>query len=191
MDQSTAVRPARRGLGPGMTAFVVVDVLLVLAALVALTLYLSDGRTGGDPAAGESPGAGSTGTTAPGDGRSPTTDASSGPGTFALPSGNIACEITGEAASCTIADSTAEAVPVEGCAAPAGQLVRVTADGAETPCPRGALPGPAAAGTPVLEYGESTTVGDFTCTSSTSGVTCRHDPSGAGFSLARAGHRLF
>ncbi len=51
-------------------------------------------------------------------------------------------------------------------------------------------PVPAAPGTPVLEYGETTTSGDFTCDSATSGVTCRHDPTGAGFTLARAGHQI-
>lgn len=38
-----------------------------------------------------------------------------------------------------------------------------------------------------LAYGESVTEGDFTCTSEQDGMYCRHDPSGNGFSLARAG----
>ena len=188
MVEPTTSRPGRRGLGPGLTAFLVVDVLLVLAVAVALAAFLSGGR---EPGAGAGPGASPSAPADPGAGTS-TDGATSRPidGAFALPSGNIACEITDEAATCTIADSSAEPVTVEGCAGPAGQILTVTAEGASTPCVQGALPGPAAQGTPVLEYGESTTSGDFTCDSATSGVTCRHDPTGAGFTLARAGHEI-
>jgi hypothetical protein len=192
MDESTTPRPGagRRGLGPGMTVFLVVDVLLVLAVAVALAAYFSGGgRPGGaaDPSA-------SVGASAPGSTPTATPDGeptdASGPGTFALPSGNISCEITDDAATCTIADSAAEPATQEGCAGVVGPIVTVSAEGASTPCVQGALPGPAAPGTPVLEYGQSTTVGDFTCTSSTSGVTCHHDPSRAGFTLARAGFQI-
>jgi hypothetical protein len=185
MDESTTPRPARRrGLGPALTTFLVVDVLLVLALLVALAAFLSGGRDpeGTDRGASSAP-------TQSGGTASPGSDAAIS-GAFALPSGNIACEITGDAATCTVADSTAEPVPLEDCAGTAGQVLTVTADGASTPCVQGALPGPAAPGTPVLEYGESTTSGDFTCDSATSGVTCRYDPTGAGFTLARAGHQI-
>lgn len=198
MDESTGpgAPRARRRLGPGMTIFLVVDVLLVLAVAVVLAAYLSGGDAA-DPRADATPttsGSPTTRPTADPTQPAPTSSATAepaGPGTFALPSGNIACEVTADAATCTIADSTAEVVPVEGCAGSVGQVVTVTAEGASTPCLQGALPGPAAAGTPVLEYGQSTTVGDFTCTSSTSGASCTHDPSGAGFTLARAGHQLF
>jgi hypothetical protein len=192
MDESTTPRPGagRRGLGPGMTVFLVVDVLLVLAVAVALAVYFSGGDTPGT-AAGPTPSAGASATPGSSPRATPGSTDSPGPGTFALPSGNIACEITDTAATCTIADSAAEPTTEEGCAGVVGPIVRVTADGATTPCVQGALPGAAAPGTPVLEYGESTTVGDFTCTSSTSGVTCRHDPSEKGFTLARAGHQLF
>jgi hypothetical protein len=185
MDESTTPRPGagRRGLGRGMTVFLVVDVLLVLAVAVALAAFFSGGERPGSDADG-APSGGSSPTATP-DG----TDAA-GPGTFALPSGNISCEITDDAATCTIADTDAEPVTEEGCAGVVGPVVTVTADGASATCVQGALPGPAAPGTPVLEYGESTTVGDFTCTSSTTGVTCRHDPSEAGFTLARAGYEI-
>jgi hypothetical protein len=188
MDESTTVRPdaGRRGLGRGMTVFLVVDVLLVLAVAVALAAFLSGGERPGDDAGG-APSTGSSASATP-DGEP--TDATDGPATFALPSGNIACDITDDAATCTIAESDAEPATEEGCAGVVGPIVTVTAEGASTPCVQGALPGPAAPGTPLLEYGESTTVGDFTCTSSTSGVTCRHDPSEAGFTLARAGHEI-
>lgn len=187
MQDSATAGPARgrRGLGPGLTAFLVVDALLVLAVLVALAAYLSGGDDGPDPA----PGAASSAPATPADG------ATAGPDdvsldAFALPSGNIACEISEGSATCTIAESAAAPVELEGCAGVAGPVLTVTAEGASTPCVQGALPGPAAPGTPVLEYGASTTVGDFTCASATTGVTCRHEPTGAGFRLARAGHEI-
>jgi hypothetical protein len=192
MQESTTPGPGagRRGLGPGMTVFLVVDVLLVLAVAVALAAYFSGGDRPG-PTAEATPSAtapatpGSTPTATPGQ----PTDA--GPRAFALPSGNIACEIDDDAATCTIADSAAEPATEEGCAGVVGPILSVSAEGASTPCVQGALPGAAAPGTPVLDYGESSTVGDFTCTSSTSGVMCRHEPSEAGFTLARAGHQIF
>ncbi len=183
MVESTTPAPSRRrGLGPGLTVFLVVDVLLVLAVLVALAAYLSDG--------GRAPGAADPGATASAPAEPGATGGAAFDGAFALPSGNIACEIDADAATCTVAESTAEPVTVEGCAGTAGQVLTVTAEGASTPCVQGALPGPAAPGTPVLEYGEQTTTGDFTCASAESGVTCRHDPTGAGFTLARAGHEI-
>lgn len=190
MTDSTTSRPARgrRGLGPGLTVFLVVDILLVLAVLVALAAFLSGGER--DPAAGADPEASSTAPADPGAEPEETPTGEVTPGAFASPSGNIACEITDVAATCTIADSTAEPVAVENCAGTAGQVLTVTAEGVTTPCVQGALPGPAAPGTPVLEYGESTTSGNFTCESERSGMTCRYDPTGAGFSLARAGHQV-
>ena len=196
MEQFPAPDSGRRShgtLGPRMTAFVVVDVLLLLAFLVVLALFLSGtiggAATGGNgPAAAPSTPAGAT----PGESPEP----SSAPGvdeaaTFALPSGNIACEITAAAAACTIANSAATPPVDAGCTGVIGNLLTVTADGAEKPCVEGALPGVAADGTSVLEYGQSTTAGDFTCTSSSTGVTCQHDPTGKGFRLARAGSELF
>ena len=192
MDESTTPRQGagRRGLGTGLTVFLVVDVLLLLAVAVALAAYLSGGGDSPNPpTAGASAGAsgGATSSPTPSDGDE--TDAP-GPGAFALPSGNISCRISDDAATCTLAESDVEPVSEEGCAGVVGPILTVTAEGASTPCVQGALPGAAAPGTPVLEYGESTTVGDFTCTSSTSGVTCRHDPTEAGFTLARAGHEI-
>ena len=193
MTSPTTPAPApRRGLGRALTTLLVVDALLVVAVLVALAAYLSagddlDAGAGGTPPASVIPGE-----ETPAPGRSPTAGGDGdGPATFALPSGNIACEITDAAATCTVAESDAEATPAEGCAGTIGPVVSVAPEGASAPCVSGALPGPAAPGTPVLEYGSSSTVGDYTCTSSTSGVTCTHEPSGAGFRLARAGYELF
>jgi hypothetical protein len=192
MQESTTPRPGagRRGLGPGLTIFLVVDVLLVLAVAVALAAFFSGGDSpDASGSADPTPSAGAPATPGPTATDDPPADGAN-PATFALPSGNISCAIDAEAATCTIADSTAEPTTEEGCAGVVGPILSVSAEGAWTPCVQGALPGPAAPGTPVLEYGQSTTVGDFTCTSSTSGVTCRHDPTEAGFTLARAGYQL-
>lgn len=196
MDQSPAPAPGRRTLGtlsPRMTAFVVADALLLLAFLVVLALFLS-GSIGGSASSGDEPsaatttGAGGTTTSSPSPSGTPDGE---GATKFALPSGNIACEITADAATCTIASSKATPPVDATCAGVIGLELTVTAKGAKMPCVEGALPGVAAKGTPILEYGQSKTAGDFTCTSSSTGVTCRHDPSGKGFQLARAGSKLF
>ena len=44
---------------------------------------------------------------------------------------------------------------------------------------------------PALDYGETTSAHGFTCESAESGVTCRHDESGYGFTVARAAYELF
>jgi hypothetical protein len=44
---------------------------------------------------------------------------------------------------------------------------------------------------PVLAYGHSRSVGRFTCTSRTTGLTCRDRRSGHGFEVSRERQRLF
>jgi hypothetical protein len=44
---------------------------------------------------------------------------------------------------------------------------------------------------PVLAYGRSRTLGRFTCTSRTTGLTCRDRRSGHGFEVSRQRQRLF
>ncbi|QTE30451.1 hypothetical protein [Pengzhenrongella sicca] len=182
-----------RGLSPRMKAFIAFDAVLLLAFVVVLGLFLSGAIGGsGEPDADATedprPLAGATAAPESPAAAEPSTDAGS---TFALPSGNIACEITADAATCTIANTTAPAAEAPDCAGSVGPVLTVTAEGADTPCVEGALPGAAAPGTPVLEYGQSMTVGEFTCTSSSTGVTCKHDPTGKGFKLAKAGSELF
>jgi hypothetical protein len=46
-------------------------------------------------------------------------------------------------------------------------------------------------GSPVLAYGKSRTFGRFTCTSRTTGLTCRDRSSGHGFEVSRQRQRLF
>lgn len=200
MDQTPAPTQGRRLLGnlsPRMTAFLVADGVLVLAFVVVLALYLSGGLGGSATATSPSAAAGgATGaaTGAPTDAASeaPTPDASSADAVvFALPSGNIACELSAQGATCTIANSTATPPVDDTCPGVLGLVLTVDENGAATPCVEGAAPGAAAAGTPVLEYGQSETVGDYTCTSSATGVSCQNDASSAGFKLARAGSELF
>ena len=44
---------------------------------------------------------------------------------------------------------------------------------------------------PELAYGEASEIGEMTCQSSRNGAFCRHNPSGAGFSVARSGYTRF
>lgn len=46
-------------------------------------------------------------------------------------------------------------------------------------------------GGPVLVYGKSRSVGRYTCTSRTSGMTCRNRRTGHGFRIAKQSYRLF
>ena len=195
MDQSPAPAPGRRtfgmlgGLGPGMTAFVVVDALLLAAFLVMLVVFVSQSLGGSSDSAVEpvSPAvaSGVAASAAPS-----STSAGEDTVKFSLPSGNISCEITPDAATCTIANSSATPPVDAKCSGVIGVKLTVTAKGASMPCVKGAPPGVAPAGTPVLEYGQSKSAGDFTCSSSSTGVKCLHVPSGKGFKLARAGSEL-
>jgi hypothetical protein len=180
------------GLGPRMTAFVVADAVLLLAFVVFLVLSLTGSigapATTGGAATTVRPSGAAPAAAAP---APPSASTSAASTRFALPSRNIGCEITAKAATCTIASSTASPPAVASCKGSVGQVLTVTASGASTPCIDGPPPGPAAPDASVLGYGQSTTAGDFTCTSSSTGVTCKHDPSGKGFQLARAGSKLF
>lgn len=178
----------RPALSPAMTTFVVVDAILVVTFLVLLAL-LQPFRSGpGQDGAAATP-------------EPETTPAASAPAAptdaaelaaFALPSGNIWCEMTPTSATCTILAFTYTAPPLPAdCSGTVGNVLQVTAeDGASMACQTGA-PAAVPEGTPVLEYGSASTVGEMTCHSSRSGATCRHNPSGAGFSVARAGYRFF
>lgn len=189
-DHSTAAPTGRkrRALGPGLTAFLVVDILLVAAFVV---VAVNAPQRGGGPETQESTAAEPETTpdaTAPADPQDATAIAA-----FALPSGNIHCEMTETTASCTILSFSYErpAAP-EGCTGTAGNVLLVSAETEEVsfPCLEGE-PAAAGADVPVLEYGEASTVGDMTCQSSRNGASCRHNPSGAGFSVARAGYTIF
>ena len=182
----------RTPLGPGMTTFLVVDIILVLT-FFALLVLLGTGGGSSTPAAEAS-----SASTDPAPETTPEASAPASPTdaatltSFMLPSGNIWCSMTETTATCTILQYTftPPAVP-DGCDGTVGNVLEVTAgEKAGLACVVGA-PQSAPAGTVTLEYGQASTVGEMTCHSSTNGATCRHNPSGAGFSVARGGYTLF
>lgn len=191
-DRSPAAGVARLGLGPGLTTFLVVDVILVVTFLVLLAM--SQGDRGNRPAAQE-PAPVETSAqpeTTPEASAPEEPEESEALPAFVLPSGNIWCEMSDTSATCTILEFsfTAPEVP-EGCAGTVGNVLTVTAgEDAGFACVEGS-PAAAPAGTPVLDYGGGSTIGEMTCLSSQNGVFCRHNPTGTGFSLARAGTQFF
>lgn len=205
MSERSTPSPARRGasrpvLSPGLTTFLVVDVILVLTFLVLLAMSLANGPTDRDAAATPpaDPTASDTSSGEPEPETSPDQSAPPEPEQnealtdFVLPSGNIYCSMTETTATCTILSFSYEPPPLpEGCTGTVGAVLEITADGAPTfPCVTEPPTGPAP-GTPELAYGEGSTIGQTTCLSSRNGVFCRDNPSGRGFSVARAGHQFF
>lgn len=180
----------RWGLSPAMTTFVVVDVILVATFLLLVVLLRPFGSSG--PAeAGSSvsvpPPETTPDTAVPTETGDPNTYTD-----FQLPSHNIWCEMTETSATCTILrfTFTPPAVPA-GCEGTVGNVLTIVAGKEPEMACVGGDPQAAPKGTPTLEYGQASTVGQMTCHSSTNGVTCRDNPSGAGFSVARGGYRFF
>jgi hypothetical protein len=157
--------------------WVVIDAVLVAVFLVLLVLTMAgdegDGDGGGDAtaAASGSPAAAPT--------------AIEEPTEFALPSGNIGCTMATSGVTCMIASITYEPPTVAGCTGDTGHVVVLNDDGFAFACVDGPPPSAAGDDVPVLEYGSSATSGDYTCESSSDGVTCT-DGAGVGFKLARA-----
>ncbi|HCX85497.1 MAG TPA: hypothetical protein DHV14_10285 [Micrococcales bacterium] len=182
-----------------LIGFAVLDVVLFATLLV---LLVSQGPGGSDDADAT---ATATSSSTPAAGATDGTDASPAPsadatasGTqeftppegalaladFTLPSRNISCALTDEQADCWIAEATFTPPAGDACEW-RGQLVVMTSDGVAMPCPD-AAPGPGADGVAVLEYGQTTVVGPWMCTSSDSGLECSSLADGTGFTLARA-----
>lgn len=187
----------RRGgltLSPtGMTTFLVVDAILVVTFLVLLVMHLVNSAAagpGGSSAAGAtaSPPASAVPETTPEVTAPSVPTDNQALAEFVLPSGNIWCTMTETSATCTIGQySFAPPTPPPGCTGIVGPVFTVTADdGAAQPCVPEVPPRPGNA--PVLEYGQASTIGEVTCHSSRNGATCRHNPTGEGFSVARAGY---
>ncbi|MGP7960658.1 hypothetical protein ACTVCO_07585 [Sanguibacter sp. A247] len=186
-------QPVKRPLGPGLIAFIIIDVVLVLGVVIAAIIVLGGG--GGPERPGASPAAGPSGASAtssqPG---APATTAARPAGTdqrFAAPSGNIMCDITAEGARCGIASLAQKPAPVDGCDGTVGFVYTVDVTGkVDVPCvPKKDKPKKAGSNVNVLGYGQSSTAYGFTCTSEESGMTCVDDATGRGFALARAGGR--
>lgn len=160
--------------------FVIVDVVLLALVVVLIVVFVGGGGGGGDDAGGPNPG--STTSATPSASSSAT---STQPVAFALPSGNIACTMSVDGVTCTIASFTYAPPVVAGCTETTGHVLVLNADGVAFDCVSGPPPAVAGDDVPVLEYGSSTSVGDYTCRSATDGVQCV-DGSGVGFQLARA-----
>lgn len=198
MSGTTPHRPAttRGGLGGPLIAFIVFDVLLVVAAVWLAVSLATGGSDGGqqDPGRADSgasaPSAEGPSSGAPAPVEEPSEDVTEDADVeqVASPSGNIACELTVEGARCAIAELAVEPAPVEGCDGTVGYVVEVTDDGVDVPCVTSDEPQLAAGGGPsVLQYGEELAVGAFVCVSSEAGMTCTNTGTGQGFTLARAG----
>ncbi|MBD8080597.1 hypothetical protein [Cellulosimicrobium arenosum] len=176
-------RRGRRGLGAGWIAFIVIDVLLVVGAvLFALSLAGGDDDPQGTTQSSAPPSAAAT------------DDESAEPAeptvseTFASESRNITCEMTDLGVTCSIATLASQPAPVDGCDGSIGFRATLDADGVDQPCvPASEQPGPADESVALLDYGTSKTVGDYTCDSEDTGMTCRDDTTGTGFVIARAG----
>lgn len=101
---------------------------------------------------------------------------------FASPSGNITCVMDSHAVTCDVAQESwsLSSADLAACGQSALAGLTLPADGKpEFDCRTDVLvPNPQR----VLAYGDSVTVGDFSCASATAGVTCRD---------RRTGHRIF
>ena len=177
-----------RRLTRGMTIFIAVDAVLVTVFLVTLALALTGGLAGTSSSTSTA-GPSSPGASAPGavvGSSSPSgSRTSQALASFALPSGNIVCTMSDAGARCTITSITFTPPTDAACTGTIGHVFEVGADGVRIPCVDGPAPAVAAAGTPQLEYGTASTVGGYTCSSSTNGVRCVEDATGRGFELAR------
>jgi hypothetical protein len=177
---------ALANLSRGVKIFLAVDVVLVLALVVAAIAVLGgpdDETPVASPSAGSSqPAAGGGASGTPTDGAT-----SSEPQSFASPTGNIACTMSADGVTCTIANKQFDVPAAEGCTGTTGHTIVLNeSDGLTTPCVEGPAPAAAGADVPVLDYGRSQTVGPYTCTSASNGMSCVVDESGEGFRVATA-----
>lgn len=96
------------------------------------------------------------------------------------PSGNITCVLSANGVTCNVKD---RAYPADqDCAGAEFFTVTVDKTGAVRSCGAAAQ---SSDGAQRLEYGQSKTQGEFTCTSESSGMTCKHTPTGKGFKVAK------
>ncbi|WP_449385448.1 hypothetical protein [Cellulomonas soli] len=171
--------PQARGWGRGMRVFLAVDAALVLVLLVLIGVWVA-GSGGSGPSATPTPAPTGAAQGTPGPQETP---ASTTPTSFRMPSGNIACTLSVDGVTCTIASIRFEPPVVGGCTGQTGHVFVLNADGVTVPCVDGAAPSVADDSVATLQYGSSTAVGDYTCTSGTDGVTCL-TAEGIGFRLA-------
>lgn len=190
--------PAGRRLGPLEITLIVIDVVLI-GVLVFLLVTAPDppedtpnedtstsAAASGDPTEEPTSPTSTQAVTAPDD----ALDLAE----FQSPSGNIWCTISDSAATCQINQIEYQPPQIDGCADNdlAGKVIQVTTEGAEYPCPEGDIAGAPAGDREVLTYDpeQTTAVGDFMCTSTTTGVTCTNLSTGANFTITRNGPSL-
>lgn len=181
----------RRGLSPAIIAFIALDVVLVIAAVMVGLSLGSDGS-------GESPdqaGSSASPSVSTSDDASPTPSATplaqgADAKQVASPSGNITCTLSPEGAECAIASLAAEPAAADGCEGSVGYVATLTTSGVQTPCMPD-KPAKAGADVPVLAYGAAETVNNFECVSTEAGMRCSDTNTGKGFTLARAGVTRF
>lgn len=177
---------ALANLSRGVKIFLAVDVVLVLGLVVAAIVVLGGGPD--DETRVASPSSGASQPAADGASGAATDGAtSSEPQSFASPTGNIACTMSADGVTCTIANKQFEVPAAEGCTGTTGHTIVLNeSDGLTTPCVEGPAPAAAGADVPVLDYGQSQTVGAYTCTSASNGMSCVVDETGEGFRVATA-----
>jgi len=114
---------------------------------------------------------------------------------FQSPSGNLACEITGETSKVPARVTCSAATyfyipppsPPDCTVGEFGHAITLTRNiGAHFAC----TPGPKTAATGILPYGSTTTLDSITCASSTEGVVCTDD-TGHGFHIERDTYKLW
>lgn len=109
-------------------------------------------------------------------------------GAFSSPSHNIGCTVTKSAARCDIEVHSYEAPDEpDGCAGAWGRSLRVGDGRAAFVCVTDSTLG----AKHVLEYGTSTVVGNYGCTSRRTGVTCMNLETDHGFKISRADVSVF
>ncbi|MDO5094465.1 MAG: hypothetical protein Q4D79_13810 [Propionibacteriaceae bacterium] len=96
------------------------------------------------------------------------------------PSGNITCVLSANGVTCNVKDRIYPAD--QDCAGAEFFTVAVDKTGAVNSCGAAAQ---SSGGAQRLEYGQSKSEGEFTCTSESSGMTCKHTPTGKGFKVAK------
>ena len=182
---------ARPRLSNGMIAFILVDVVLVLAVVIVAFVTFRGPGSPSTPAPTTTTARSSASPSAAGEDPAPV-ERTGTARTFASPSGNITCTIDETGARCGIASLANDPAPVEGCDGSVGHVYVVTTAGVpEVPCvSKDDKPKKAGKKVEVLDYGAVVREFGYTCTSEEAGVTCTDDTTGRGFTLARAGGEI-
>lgn len=175
----------KKKLSPGWIAFIVLDVVLVVAAIVFAVNLLGSPDTSAGGAA--SPSVESSAEPTPDEGLE--TDGGADVEVFASPTRNITCTISADAATCGIAELNQEPAPNASCDGTPGYLAKVDPNGNVTqPCVgKEDQPKAAPRDMAALKYGKEKQAHGFTCRSEKTGMTCVADETGAGFTIAKAG----